>query len=233
MANKNQMESIETVDALSKSEAFFIQNKKAIIIAVVALFVIIAGFFLYKSFVSTPRENKASTELGKGQELFNMEQFDKALNGDSTNYAGFVKIAADYSGTKAGNLANLYAGLCYANLNKWVEAQKYLDEYKSGDDALVSPAAMAALGNAYAHNKDFDKAVSTLKKAANMADSEAAEGVNNSISPIFLLQAAGLLENQGKKEEALTIYKDIKSKYVNAAIVVNSEIDKYIERVSQ
>jgi len=233
MANKNQMESIETVDALSKSEAFFIQNKKAIIIAVVALFVIIAGFFLYKSFVSTPRENKASTELGKGQELFNMEQFDKALNGDSTNYAGFVKIAADYSGTKAGNLANLYAGLCYANLNKWAEAQKYLDEYKSGDDALVSPAAMAALGNAYAHNKDFDKAVSTLKKAANMADSEAAEGVNNSISPIFLLQAAGLLENQGKKEEALTIYKDIKSKYVNAAIVVNSEIDKYIERVSQ
>ena len=66
-----------------------------------------------------------------------------------------------------------------------------------------------------------------------MADSEAAEGVNNSISPIFLLQAAGLLENQGKKEEALKIYKDIKSKYVNAAVVVNSEIDKYIERVSQ
>jgi len=233
MAKKNQFESIETNDALSKSEAFFVENKKAIIIAVVALFAIIAGFFLYKSFISTPRENKASTELGKGQELFNMEQFDKALNGDSTNYAGFVKIAADYSGTKAGNLANLYAGLCYANLNKWAEAQKYLDEYKPGDDALVSPAAMAALGNAYAHNKDFDKAISTLKKAASMADGEAAEGVNNSISPIFLLQAAGLLENQGKKDEALSIYKDIKSKYVNAAVVVNSEIDKYIERVSQ
>lgn len=233
MAKKNQFESIETNDALSKSEAFFVENKKAIIIAVVALFAIIAGFFLYKSFISTPRESKASTELGKGQELFNMEQFDKALNGDSTNYAGFVKIAADYSGTKAGNLANLYAGLCYANLNKWAEAQKYLDEYKPGDDALVSPAAMAALGNAYAHNKDFDKAISTLKKAASMADGEAAEGVNNSISPIFLLQAAGLLENQGKKDEALSIYKDIKSKYVNAAVVVNSEIDKYIERVSQ
>ena len=147
MANKNQMESIETVDALSKSEAFFIQNKKAIIIAVVALFVIIAGFFLYKSFVSTPRENKASTELGKGQELFNMEQFDKALNGDSTNYAGFVKIAADYSGTKAGNLANLYAGLCYAGLNKWQDAVKYLDAYSPSDDAIISPAAVAALGN--------------------------------------------------------------------------------------
>ena len=67
MANKNQMESIETVDALSKSEAFFIQNKKAIIIAVVALFVIIAGFFLYKSFVSTPRENKPLPNWVKGR----------------------------------------------------------------------------------------------------------------------------------------------------------------------
>ena len=233
MAKKNQMENIEKNDALTKSEAFFIENKKAILIAVVALLVIIAGFFLYKTFVSTPRENKASTELGKGQELFNMEQFEKALNGDSTTYAGFVKIASDYSGTKAGNLANLYAGLCYANLNKWAEAQKYLDAYSPSDDALVSPAAVAALGNAYAHNKDFDKAVSSLKKAASMADKEAAEGINNSISPVFLLQAAELLENQGKKEDALNLYKDIKSKYTNATIVINSEIDKYIERLSQ
>ncbi|MBQ6652015.1 MAG: tetratricopeptide repeat protein [Prevotella sp.] len=233
MAKKNQMESIEKNDALTKSEAFFVENKKAILIAVVALLVIIAGFFLYKTFVSTPRENKASTELGKGQELFNMEQFEKALNGDSITYAGFVKIASDYSGTKAGNLANLYAGLCYANLNKWAEAQKYLDAYSPADDALVSPAAVAALGNAYAHNKDFDKAVSSLKKAASMADKEAAEGINNSISPVFLLQAAQLLENQGKKEEALNLYKDIKSKYVNAPVVINSEIDKYIERISQ
>ena len=31
-------------------------------------------------------------------------------------FSGFIKLANDYSSTDAGNLANLYAGLCYANL---------------------------------------------------------------------------------------------------------------------
>jgi len=35
---------------------------------------------------------------------------------------------------------------------------------------MVSPAAQAALGNAYAHVNQLDKAVSCLKKAAEMAD---------------------------------------------------------------
>ena len=162
-----------------------------------------------------------------------MEQFDKALNGDGANYAGFLKIASDYSSTKAGNLANLYAGLCYANLDKWEEAVKYLDQYSPADDAMVSPAAVAALGNAYAHVNQLDKAISTLTKAADMADKRGYEGVNNSIAPTFRLQAATLLEEQGKKEEALKIYQSIKEKYVNSALVQSQEIDKYISRLQQ
>ena len=95
---------------------------------------------------------------------------------------------------------------------------------------MVSPAATAALGNAYAHTKNYDKAVEYLKKAANMADGEAADKANNSISPSFLIQAGEILESQGKKDEALKIYQDIKKKYVNSPVY--GEIDKYIERVS-
>jgi tetratricopeptide (TPR) repeat protein len=79
---------------------------------------------------------------------------------------------------------------------------------------------------------NVDKAISTLKKAADMADSKA-EDVNNSISPTFLLQAGKLLESQNKKDEALKLYQDIKKKYVNSSLVQSSEIDKYIERVSE
>jgi tetratricopeptide (TPR) repeat protein len=93
---------------------------------------------------------------------------------------------------------------------------------------MISPAAVAALGNAYAHLQQLDKAVDNLKKAASMADKQAAEGINNSLSPTFLLQAAQILESQGKKAEANTIYQDIKKKYVAAPI--SNEIDKYIER---
>ena len=93
---------------------------------------------------------------------------------------------------------------------------------------MISPAAVAALGNAYAHVNQLDKAVDNLKKAASMADKQAADGVNNSIAPTFLLQAAQILESQNKKADALKIYQDIKQKYV--ASPISNEIDKYIER---
>lgn len=233
MANKKQkQEALEVAEALNKSEAFFNKNKNAIIIAVVVLLALIAGIFIYKEYVSGPREDKASTALARGQEYFNAEQFDKALNGDGASYAGFAKIASDYSSTDAGNLANLYAGLCQANLGKWKEAITYLEKFSTTGDDMVSPAAVAALGNAYAHVNELDKAVSTLKKAADMADSKGYEGVNNSLSPTFRLQAAEILESQGKKDEALKIYQDIKAKYTNSGLVQSQEIDKYIERAS-
>ena len=226
MAKVNVKE--QNAENISKSEDFLLKNKKTILYAVIALIVIIAGIILYNNFVKAPREAKASTELAKGQTMFANQQFAPALNGDSTGYAGFVKIASDYSSTPAGNLANLYAGLCYANLDKWEDAVKFLDKYSPANDEMVSPAAVAALGNAYAHVKQLDKAVDALKKAAKMADSQALDNTNNSLSPTFLLQAATILESQNKKDEALKIYQDIKKKYVNSA--VSQEIDKYIER---
>jgi tetratricopeptide (TPR) repeat protein len=226
MAKVNVKE--QNAENISKSEAFLLKNKKTILYAVIALIVIIAGIILYNNFVKAPREAKASTELAKGQTMFANQQFAQALNGDSTGYAGFVKIASDYSSTPAGNLANLYAGLCYANLDKWEDAVEFLDKYSPANDEMVSPAAVAALGNAYAHVKQLDKAVDALKKAAKMADSQALDNTNNSLSPTFLIQAATILESQNKKAEALKIYQDIKKKYVNSAVA--SEIDKYIER---
>lgn len=220
-------------EALNKKEAFFFKNKKLILGVVAAIIVVIAGLFIYEEYVSGPREDKASTALARGQEFFQAEQFEKALNGDGAGYAGFVKIASDYSSTDAGNLANLYAGLCCANLNKWQDAVKYLEAFSPADDAMVSSAAVAALGNAYAQTGNIDKAVSTLKKAASMADSQAADDTNLSISPSFLLQAGQLLESQNKKAEALKIYQEIKEKYVASSLVQSQEIDKYIERVSQ
>lgn len=230
MANNNEK---ATFDASQKSEAFFDKNKKVISGVIIAVIVVVAGWLCYRQFVSVPREDKASTELAKGQDFFNAEQFDKALNGDGAGYAGFVKIAADYSSTDAGNLANLYAGLCYANLGKWQDAVKYLEAFSTKGDAMVSPAAIEALGNAYAHVGQVDKAISKLKDAAAKADSKAKDGVNNSLSPTFLLQAASLMESQGKAAEANKVYGEIKKKYVNSGLVQSGEIDKYIERTAK
>ena len=225
MANtKNQKQAAPTMEeSLNKSEAFFLKYKKAIIGAVVAVIVIIAGAVLYKTYISGPNEQKASTAIAKGQDLFAQGQYEKALNGDSLNYKGFVKLASEYSSTDAGNLANLYAGLCCAQLNKWEDAVKYLEQYDGADDQMVSPSAEAALGNAYAHLNQLDKAVSHLKKAAEMAD-------NNALSPTFLIQAGEILESQGKKDEALKLYQEVKDKYFQS--MQYQTIDAYIERVS-
>lgn len=232
MTKKND-QALDVNGSLKTSEAIFTRYKKMVSIAIIAIIVVVGGVFLYFSQVAGPREEKASTALGRGQEYFNAEQFDKALNGDGAGYAGFVKIASDYSGTDAANLANLYAGLCYAKQNKWNEAVKYLEAYSPSDDQMVSPAAIAALGDAYVNVKQNTKAVEAFRKAARMADSEAAEGANNSLSPSILIKAGVILENDGKTSEALAIYQDIKKKYVNSMLVQSGEIDKYIERASK
>lgn len=216
MANKNQTVAVETEQQLNKTEAFFDKYKKAIIIGVVAVVVLIVGGILINNYYLAPREDAASTELAKSQELFNNEQFEQALT-------GFKKVASDYSSTKAGNLAQLYIGLCQANLGKWQEAADALENFSTKGDQMISPAAEGALGNAYANLKQYDKAVDHLKKAAKMAD-------NNSLSPTFLIQAGEILESQGKKNEALKLYQEIKKKYFQSMQYQN--IDAYIERAS-
>ena len=210
-------------ETLNKSEAFFLKYKKAIIAAVGAIVVIIGGAVLYKTYISEPNEQKASTAIAKGQEYFAQGLFQQALAGDSAGFKGFVKLADEYSSTDAGNLANLYAGLCNAQLGKWEDAAKYLEKYDGADDAMISPVAEGALGNVYAHLNQLDKAVSHLKKAAEKAD-------NNSLSPTYLVQAGEILESQGKADEALKLYQQVKEKYFNS--MMYSRIDEYIERVS-
>lgn len=222
MANQNNQNGAPVEETLSKNEAFFLKYQKQIIGAVVALVVIVAGCILYNNYVAAPNAEKANTALAKGQEYFANEQYEKALNGDSTGFVGFAKIASEFSGD-AANLANLYAGLCYANLDKWQEAVNSLEKFDLKDDQMISPAALGALGNAYAHLNQLDKAVATLKKAAERAD-------NNSLSPTFLIQAGEILESQNKKDEALKLYQTVKDKYFNS--MQYQTIDAYIERAS-
>ena len=146
MANKNVTAAPEVEQQVTKTEAFFDKNKKTIIGAMVAIIAVVVCAILLNSYYFKPRANEASTELAKSQELFDQQQYDKALT-------GFQKVANDYSSTDAGNLAQLYIGLCQANLGKWQEAVNALESYSGSDDQMISPAAEGALGNAYANLK--------------------------------------------------------------------------------
>ena len=230
MAKTNIANAAPTGQELNKQEAFFLKFRKQILIAVAALIIVVGGWAAYSNLVAGPREEKASTALAKAQDLFGQGEFQKALNGDKT-MEGFLAVAENYGGTDAANLAKAYAGLCYANMAKWKEAVTYLEDFSTREDMMISPAITGALANAYANTGDVDKAISTFKKAAEMADSKAEDNVNNSLAPTYMISAARLLESQNKKSEALEIYKEVKEKYVNSAS--SQDIDKYIERVSE
>ena len=217
---KNQNEHLNVEDALTQSEAFLIKYKNAIIGGVVAVIIIVAGFIMYKILYAEPREEKAQAALFKGQEYFEQDAFEQALNGDSIGYTGFLKVADDYSGTKAANLAKAYAGICYAQLGKYEEAVKMLDSF-NGKDQMVAPAILGAAGNCYAQLGQLDKAASTLLSAADKAD-------NNTLSPIFLIQAGEILVKQGKYDDAVNAYTKIKDKYFQSYQAM--DIDKYIEQ---
>ena len=217
---KNQNEHLNVEDALTQSEAFLIKYKNAIIGGVVAVIIIVAGFIMYKNLYAEPREEKAQAALFKGQEYFEQDAFEQALNGDSIGYTGFLKVADDYSGTKAANLAKAYAGICYAQLGKYEEAVKMLDSF-NGKDQMVAPAILGGAGNCYAQLGQLDKAASTLLSAADKAD-------NNTLSPIFLIQAGEILVKQGKYDDAVNAYTKIKDKYFQSYQAM--DIDKYIEQ---
>ena len=209
----------------SKNEALILKYKNVIIGAIVALIVLVCAGFFYKSYTAD-KFTSASTDIAKAQEYFSNAindndtvMFQKALNGDGAN-AGFVAMAEE--GGKVGNLANLYAGLCYAHLGQMQEAANYLEKYDAADDAMVSPAALGALADVKANQGDIDEAASLFVKAAKKAD-------NNTLSPAFLIKAGEIYESQGKKEEALKLYEQIKADYLNSMEYRN--IDAYIERV--
>lgn len=224
MANKNNNVASENIEAVTVTENFIDKYKKHILYGVAAVIIVAAAIISYVQFVAKPRAEKASNALAKCETYFAAENFDKALNGDGQGCIGFLKVADEFGSSKAGNLAKLYAGICYAQTGKNEEAVKFLESFSGQDDAMISPAAIGMLGNCYANLGQTDKAIATLLKAAKKAD-------NNSITPTFLIQAGELYETLGKPEEALKLYEQVKKDYVSS--VAYQEIDKYIERVKK
>ena len=218
---KKKEEAIGLDVQLTKSEAFIERQWKTIVGVLLAVIVVVAGIFIYRKYMAGV-EVDAQNAIAKSQQAFSAAQYDVALNGDSTGTMGFLKVIDEFGGTKTANLAHLYAALCYVNLGQADEAIAQFEKFDGKDDQMISPQAVAALGNCYVQKGDKEKGAELLVKAAKQAD-------NDAISPLALFQAGEIYEELGQKEKALELYQQIKDKYFRSALA--GEIDKYIERV--
>ncbi len=224
MAKNNKKPEVTELDeTIQASKSFFEKNKKTIFYCGGAILAVIIACLLIHQFYIVPRNQKANESLFKAEQLFQAGTFDKALNGDGES-GGFLSVIDQYGSTKAGNLARLYAGICYYKDGKFQEAADMLQTYDGCGDAMVSPAVTGMLGNIYAELGQNDKALSTLLKAAKEAD-------NNTLSPVYLLQAGQIYESLQQNDKALDCYKQIKEKYKQSQAY--NEVDKYIERLSK
>ena len=209
-----QEQVLNVEEAVSRSEAFINKNKKALVVGVVAVVVLVAAGLLTSTFVIAPREKKAAEALFMGEQYFQNGNYETAI-------VEFESVIADHKGTKAANLAKAYAGISNAKLGNYEEAISLLKAFK-GNDAMIAPSVLAALGNCYAQVGNEAQAATTLVKAAQKAD-------NNLLSPAYLIQAGQIYEKLGKKSDALKAYTLIKDKYYGSMQAM--DIDKYIERV--
>ncbi len=197
----------------SRAEEWVVRNQKIIFGVVGAIAFVTVGYLLYQKFVVDPKELEAADEMFVAQQHFQKavdattaqdSLFNLALNGAEGKF-GFVKIAEEYSGTDAGNLANYYAGIAYLNTGKNTEAITYLDKFSS-DDLILSTLAKGAIGDAFAQKNQLKEALDYYKKAAEMNE-------NDLTTPRFLLKAGQTAYALGQKAEALTFFTQLKEKY--------------------
>ena len=224
MSKNQNLQENQAAEVIATTGAWVETNKKKIITIFVAVVVVVGGYLGYTYGYQQPREEKAQTLCTDGLQYIQSSDFETALNGEGT-FPGYIKIASEYSGTDGANLANLYAGICFAQQNKYQEALPYLEAYTPGDDQSISAMALFALAQCYAGVENLDKAIATFQEAAEQAN-------NAALSPMCLLEAGKLLESQEKKADALKLYESIKNDYPTSTLVVGSpaEIEKYIER---
>lgn len=222
MSKKEHTAPVNEIDeTIAASTSFVERNWKALVYTFGGVLAIVILSLAIHQYYITPRNAEAADNIAVAEQMFNVGDFDKALNGDGENL-GFLQIIDEFGSTPSGNIARLYAGLCYAHTDKAEEAVKYLEEFDPCDDQMISNAAIAALGNCYAKLGQNEKAAATLLKAADRA-------ANNTLSPMFYLQAGQIYESLGNKDKAMECYETIKNDYPQT--IQSQDIDKYIERL--
>lgn len=194
------------------TEDWVAKNQKIIIGLVAAAAILTIGYLAYQRFIAAPKQDEAANEMFVAQQNFQKATdgvasdslYKLSLNGSEGKF-GFLKIADEYSGTDAGNLANYYAGIAYLNTGKYTEAIDYLSKFKS-DDIVLGALAKGAIGDAYSQKNQPKEALENYVKAAE-------SNKNDFTTPRFLLKAGKTALALGNKADALKYFADIKENY--------------------
>ena len=211
---------IFTAENKGKLEALYEKNKKPIVYFFSFVAIVLIGFLGYKNFIIKPKEKEARSMIFMAENYFQVDSYEKALNGKPPSIMGFLDIIDEYGNTPTGNLAKYYAGLCYLHLGKYDDAVDYLKKYRTHSE-IMKPLSLGALGDAYSQLKDYDAAAKHYLRAAKCKN-------NTFTSPFFYMKAGLTFETLQEYENALKYYEKIKKDFPKSQEA--GKVDKYIGR---
>lgn len=200
---------------------FVRENQKSLIFIAGAIVLMVLLYLGYQKLYLAPREDTADNQMYQAQDWWTKKDWNKAIKGDA-GYPGFEKIIADYSNTKAANLAYYYLGIAYLNQGAYQKAIDNLTNYRGGD-SMVAAEALGGTGDAYTELKDYDKAETYFKKAADKAS-------NKFLSPLYLKKLGLVYEAQNDYKDAVDAYSKIKTDYPESTEAQN--VEEYIARAN-
>lgn len=224
--NKKQKDAdeklVDLVEVRDQAQGFLDKYQNYVFGALTAVVLIIGGFFAYNNFILKPKQLNAIDQMSQAQLQFARDSFSMALTNPGGGYKGFLDIAKDFRGTRAGNLANYYAGICYLHLGEYAAALDYLNDYKPHGE-ITPIMKYGAMGDAFSELNDLGKAMKYYKMAIAKDD-------NEFLVAYYLKKIAMLNEHQGNFAEAAKTYERIKTEFPNTP--AGRDIDKYIMRAS-
>ena len=210
MTKQNVAEPESLGEAMNKTELFFQKNGRLVTYIFLALLVIAALVFGYRSLIVQPRIEKAAEMIAQAQARFEAENpdFELALQGDA-NGAGFLDVIDQYGSTPSGNLAKHYAGICYLRTGDLENAAAYLAKFspvKGIPGALINAQNYGLQGDVAVEQQNYAAAVKFYEKAVAAAD-------NNMTAPMYLRKAGLAEQAQGNEQKAAAFYEEILTSY--------------------
>ncbi|WP_124979737.1 tetratricopeptide repeat protein [Nonlabens xiamenensis] len=206
-------------EGANKTEQWVSKNQNAIMIVIGLIALGAIGAWAYTQYVKAPKQIEAISEANEANKYYELalnstgtqkdSLYNLALEGANGKY-GLIKIAEEYKGTDAGNIATYQAGMAYLNIggDKYQKAIDYLSQYDGGDSVLEA-IAQAGIGDALLQVGQAEDAVPYYMEAADA-------NPNEFTTPKYLLKAAQAALKSGDQSTAVKALERIEEDYPEA-----------------
>jgi tetratricopeptide (TPR) repeat protein len=231
-SQKELSEAKHPTQALSSSERFilafsqardWVMGNQRTLLYIGVVLVLAVGGTVYFVIQNAKNNELASTYLTRVEQYYLNGDYRKAVDGDKSRRVqgevihGLKQIVDDYGSTTTGS----HAALMLAN------AYYYLGKYDSADAAFgkATTATPIFAASIEAGHAAVLEAKSNKEEAAKLYEAAAKRDANNPLNADYLISAARDLQQIGKKDDAVKLYKSILEDYPN------SQFDDYAKRM--